>query len=267
VTVEFARRTVAADVAFEGRGLHSGVPVRVVVKPGEQGVAFNLDRQRTPATVDAVTDTSRCTRLGPVSTVEHLLAALAGLGLTEAEIELDSPELPALDGAAAAFVEGLLAAGSVEVGTGRVSLFERVFWVEDPIRIAIAPGDGLWRFDFETGDRWPGSQSFEVQLTPESFATEVAAARTFAFDEEVGPLRAAGLAQGLDLDSALVLGREGYVNPARWSDEPARHKLLDLIGDLALSRVPPQALNVVAVRSGHRSNVEAARRLAAHARF
>lgn len=267
MTIEFPRRTVAVEAAFQGRGLHSGVPVRVAVRPGDDGFAFLLGGQRTAAHPDAVTDTSRCTRLGAVSTVEHLLAALAGLGLTDAEIVLDGPELPALDGAARVYVEGLLAAGATETGTGQVSLFERVFWIEDPIRIAIVPGDGLWRFDFETDGRWPGRQSFEARLTPETFAEEIAPARTFAFEEEVEPLRAAGLAQGLDLDSALILGRGGYVNPARWPDEPARHKMLDLIGDLALSGVPVQALNVVAVRSGHRSNVEAAKRLAAHARF
>jgi UDP-3-O-acyl-N-acetylglucosamine deacetylase len=213
-----------------------------------------------------VTDTSRCTKLGPISVVEHILSALAGMGLTDADIDLTEPELPALDGAAREYADGVGSVGFEEIGRIEVAMFERVFFIETPIRIAIAAGTGHWRFDFECDDRWPRSQSYEAQLDPETYRTEIAPARTFAFEEEVEPLRAAGLGQGLDRGTALILGRDGYMNRAKWPDEPARHKMLDLIGDLALAGVPPFLVDVVAVRSGHRANVAAAQRLAKHVR-
>lgn len=264
MTIEFERKTVNQTVSVSGRGLHSGVEVTVTIEPGEDGIAFCFG-DRTKASPENVTDTSRCTRLGQVSTVEHLMSAFAGLGITDAEVLLDAPELPALDGSSLEYTKRLVSAGFASVGRATFTLFERVFYVDNDIRIGVSPGGSHWRFDFECGERWPHSQHYECALDLHVYESEIAAARTFAFEEEVAPLLAAGLAQGLDKDSALVLGREGYVNEPRWPDEPARHKMLDLIGDLYLSGVPPFLLNVVAVRSGHRSNVEAARRLAAHA--
>lgn len=261
--IEFERRTLAGEVRFEGQGLHSGAPVSVIVAPGHDGVGFRAGGSRVPATPGNVTDTTRCTCLGPVQTVEHLLSALAGLGVTDAEVTVEGSELPAMDGSSGSYVQGIESVGTVPVGTAAVKgLFERSFTVDGDAKIAIGLGEGHWRYDFEAGDRWPHSQSYEAVLTPESYSTEVAGARTFAFEEEVAPLRAAGLGQGLDEASCLVLGRSGYVNEPRWHDEPARHKLLDLIGDLSLAGVPVRLLGVVAVRSGHRTNVEAARRLA-----
>ena len=99
------------------------------------------------------------------------------------------------------------------------------------------------------------------------YKKEIASARTFAFEEEVEPIRQAGLAKGLDANSALILGSNGYVNDPRFDDEPVRHKMLDLIGDLYLSGVPMTMINVVSSRSGHKTNVEAAKKLAAHAKF
>lgn len=265
--VEFPRSTVARTIESSGAGLHSGEPVTVQIAPGECGIWFTYNGERFEARAENVTDTSRCTKLGAISTVEHLMSALAGMGVTDAEVLLSAPELPALDGASAHYTAALQSTGLVSIGLATFSLFERVFFVEDPIRIAIAKGDGHWRFDFESGDRWPHSQSFECRLTPGVYARDVSPARTFAFEEEVAPLRAAGLAKGLDESSALVLGTEGFLNEAKWPDEPARHKLLDLIGDLALAGVPVQWVDVVAVRSGHRTNVEAAKKLAQHARI
>ena len=262
----FPRRTLAGPVEFQGLGLHSGRHAAVVVRPGSEGYRFHLDGDTLAASPNEVTDTSRCTKLGSVSVVEHLLSALAGMGLTDAEIDLSEPELPALDGAAAEYAEGFESVGSKDIGRIELSMFERVFLIEPPIRIAISVGTGHWRFDFECDDRWPHSQSFEALLDPATYRNEIAPARTFAFGEEGEPLRAAGLGKNLDESTALIPGRDGYVNRDRWPDEPARHKILDLIGDLALAGVPPCLLDVVAVRSGHRANVAAAQRLAQHVR-
>lgn len=264
MTRTYPRFTVASRVSWEGRGLHGGQPVRAAVHPGQEGFVFRVGNQRIPATPESVTDTRRCTRLGEVSTIEHLMSALAGLGYTDAEIEVEGGELPALDGSAAEYVDGLVRAGRTSAGTLEVEgLFKRVFTGEDEVKIAMAAGDGEWSYEYDCRPRWPGQQCVTFQVTPEVYREEIAAARTFAFEEEVDPMRALGLGKGLDENSCLVLGASAYVNEARFPDEPARHKLLDLIGDLALAAVPVTALDVSAHRSGHRMNLLAAQRLAA----
>lgn len=265
---EATRMTLAGTAHFEGRGLHSGIPVQLAVKPGDSGIAFWSGRTRIPATAENVTDTSRCTVLGEVATIEHLMSALSGLGFTDAEIEVEGPELPALDGSAALFAEGLIAAGRTEIGKLEIEgPFARVYHVDGDVKIAIARGEGHWRYDYETGDRWPHSQSVEWSGSPSEYRQQISPARTFAHESEIAMIREAGLAKGLDETSALVIGDKGYVNQERFSDEPARHKLLDLIGDLALAGVPASALGVVGTRSGHRTNVAAAVKLAQHVRI
>ncbi len=257
----FARRTVTDTVRFEGRGLHSGEPVVVLVHPGNQGIAFRRGAARWPATPESVTDTSRCTRLGEVSTIEHLMSALAATGVTDAEVEIDNTELPAMDGCALAYCESLM---TTEIGEATLEgPFSRVFHVDADVKIAIAHGTGHWRYEFETGPRWPHSQHFEVESMHE-YKEHIAPARTFAFEDEMEMVRKAGLGKGLDETTAFVIGNEGYINATKFEDEPARHKMLDLIGDLYLSGVPPQFLNVVAQRSGHRTNIEAAKKLKDH---
>ncbi len=267
MTVEFVRRTVAHPIDFEGFGLHSGEPVQVRIEPGRRGVWFSAGKHSVQAKPEEVTDTTRCTRLGAVSTVEHLLSAFAGVGVTDAEVVLSYPEVPALDGSSRPFAEAIIAAGLQEVGRATVSLFERVFFVEDPVRVAIAQGSGEWRYTYDASPRWPGAQSIEVTISQATYREHIAPARTFANEEDVDALRAAGLGLGLDLESALILGKDEYKNTPRFDNEPARHKLLDLIGDLSLAGVPPTLLSVVAERSGHRTNVAAAARLAQHARI
>lgn len=260
----FVRRTVTDSARFEGRGLHSGAPVYVAVHPGSGGIAFRRGPSRWVAVPENVTDTSRCTRLGEVSTIEHLMSAFAGLGVTDAEVEVGGDELPAMDGCSVAYCNGLLAVGLTETGEAKVDgPFERVFHVDGDVKIAISAGNGHWRYEFECGDRWPHSQHFEV-LSLATYPDDVAPARTFAFEEEMEMVRKAGLGKGLDETTAFVIGKEGYVNATKFDDEPARHKMLDLIGDLYLSGVPPQLLNVVAQRSGHRTNIAAAMKLREH---
>jgi len=265
MTTELPRLTLSQACHFQGRGLHSGVPVSVMVKPGEDGIAFWSGAMRTPAVPESVVETQRCTALRDVATIEHLMSALAGLGITDAEIEVSGPEMPAMDGSALPFVEGLFSAGTEQIGTLSVTgPYARVFHVDGSIKIAIAQGDGHWRYEYATGDRWPYEQAAEYRLENRTYTEQIAPARTFAMEEEIAMIRQAGLAKGLDETSALVIGQAGYVNKARYSDEPARHKLLDLIGDLALAGVPAAALGVVSSRSGHRTNVAAAAKLVSH---
>jgi UDP-3-O-acyl-N-acetylglucosamine deacetylase len=260
----FHRRTLRNSTTLEGLGLHTGIPVRVAIHPGENGIAFRLGTHRVAAHPANVTDTTRSTRLGEIGTVEHLMSALAGLEITDAEIEVDAPEMPGLDGSSIAYVKAILEAGTAEIGEREVPpLFTRVFLQEDDgTKVAIAKGGGHWRYIFTTGERWPGEQAYEREDAVAGYAEEIAPARTFAFAEEIPFIIQMGLGKGLDETSALILGIEGYKNDSRFADEPARHKLLDLMGDLYLAGVPVRALSVVAERSGHRANVHAASLLA-----
>ena len=259
------RLTPAGIFDIEGPGLHSGEPVRAVIKPGNQGIRFWSGVTGYEAIPANVTDTNRCTVLGDIATIEHLMSAFAGLGITDAEVEVTGREMPAAGGCASPYVDELLAIGTVQVGEIAVDgPFARVYHVDQSIKIAIAHGEGHWRYDYILDDRWPGTQSAEINLRTESYGGMIAPARTFALEEELPMVKAAGLAKGLDETSALILGAEGYVNKERFGNEPARHKLLDLIGDLALSGIPAQFLNVVGERSGHRTNVEAAAKLLQH---
>ena len=254
----FRRKTLAEQVRFKGVGLHSGEPVSVVVHPGESGISFN----GVKAVPENVTDTARCTRLGSVSTVEHLMSAFAGIGVTDAEVEVEGPELPVMDGASLAYAEGVLAPGLAELGTRSIERFDApVFHADGDVRVTIEEGRGVWRFEFECGERWPGSQHFQLVLNQESYCNEVAPARTFAFEDEMETVRVAGLGKGLNERTAFVIGSSAYLNAPKFEDEPVRHKMLDLVGDLYLSGVPIGLLNVVAKRSGHRANVAAAAKL------
>lgn len=257
------RQTVASEVVIEGLGLHSGVPVRVAIHPGEDGIVFTHGSGRWRACPEEVSDTQRCTKLGDISTIEHLMSALAGLEVTDCVVDISAPELPAAGGSATEYVAALSAAGFASLPDREVrDLFARVFVQEGETKIAIAAGSGHWAYRYEVGERWPGHQEHEIRNLPSGYATEIAPARTFGLIEELPHLERLGLARGLDKDSALVLGAEGYENEPRFPDEPARHKLLDAIGDLYLSGVPIRHLDVVGVRSGHRMNVAAAAKLA-----
>lgn len=262
---DFQRQTLGESLRFEGVGLHSGQPVVVQIHPGLSGYQWQAQDGILDLSPLVVTQTVRCTEIQGLATIEHVLSALAGMGITDAVLEVTGSEMPALDGSALPFAKSIAAASKVNCGRIVVNgPFARVYEKEEDLTIAVGKGEGHWKYVFHSDERWPHEQAFETWLTPDSFLSEIAGARTFCFEEEVEPLRTAGLGKGLDESSVLVLGKEGYVNKARFDDEPARHKLMDLIGDLALCGIPPQALNVSAHRSGHRSNNAMARRLMEH---
>ena len=238
--------------------------MRMTIHPGTDGIQFRHGSDRFLASPENVTDTTRSTKLGTIGTIEHLMSAFAGLEITDAEIEVTAPEVPGMDGSAALYVKALAQAGLESIGEKeRPQLYRRVFIQEGEIKVAVAKGTGHWRYVYETGSRWPGTQSFETASVIESYAEDIAAARTFALSEEIPMIIQLGLGKGLDESSALILGIDGYKNEARFQDEPARHKLLDSIGDLYLAGIPVRFLNVVSERSGHTVNVRAAAMLKA----
>lgn len=254
-----ARRTLRSEVRFSGRGLHSGAPVELVVAPAENGIRFSHGQTSVQALAENVTDTRRCTRLGDISTVEHLMSALAALEITDAEVTVSAPELPALDGSSKEYVQALLDAGFEDLSSHEIpDLFTRIFIQQDDVKIAVSKGSGKWSYRYITGERWPHEMNFECEDVVACYSEDIAPARTFALSEEVPLVLEAGLGRGLDENSVLILGASGFDGTPRFPDEPARHKLLDLIGDLYLSGVPVRRLNVSAERSGHASNVKAA---------
>jgi UDP-3-O-acyl-N-acetylglucosamine deacetylase len=263
----FTRHTLAQEVSWSGLGLHSGQPVTVVARPAEDGIHFRDGVTRFAAIPENVTDTSRCTRLGSISTIEHLMSAFSALSITDVEVEVEGGELPALDGCAETYARDLITAGSVALGELVMEgLFARIYYKGDQHEIAIGKGDGWWRYTFVSDLAWIGMQDFETRVNAESYVENIAPARTFGFEREWEHIQAAGLGRGLNENNAFLLGSTGFVNPARFADEPARHKLLDLIGDLYLAGLPANVLNVVAERSGHTANVHAAAKLRAAVR-
>ena len=256
--MKYARKTLKSKINFSGRSLHMGQSVHVVVHPHDKGIWFSFGGERWEARPENVTDTQRCTRLGLVATIEHLMSAFAGTEITDAVVELDAPELPALDGSAGPYLEAISSVGTEEVGSSNgAHVFSRIFVQDDQAKIAVSAGEGHWRYEFVTSPRWPGEQVLD---TPDVVAEypKIANARTFAFQEELPMIEAAGLGRGLDSDSALILGPDGYLNAERCEDEPVRHKMLDAIGDIYLAGIPIRFLNVSAVRTGHTATVKAA---------
>ena len=260
----FERRTLSQSVSFDGLGLHSGTPVQVNVHPSDGGIEFRCGSERVIAKPSNVTDTSRCTRLGTISMVEHMMSSLAALEITDAIIEVSTPELPGLDGSAIGYYEHLKRGGITAIGEKTIpELFKRVFFQDLPLTVAVGKGNGHWRFVYDNSPAWPGVQAFESTNVIDDFPMEIAPARTIVLEKEIPIVQQMGLGKGLDESSVLIVGEGGYCNQARFPDEPARHKLLDLLGDIYLSGVPVRMLNVVSERSGHRSNVRVAQLLSA----
>jgi UDP-3-O-[3-hydroxymyristoyl] N-acetylglucosamine deacetylase len=260
------QRTIAEKISCTGIGLHSGKPVQLTLQPARanSGVVFvrtDLPRAvEVPAVHSAVTSTRLATTLGrgdaTVGTVEHLLAALRGLGIDNVRIEVDGPEIPVMDGSAASFVFLLRAAGLFDQGTPRRSLrVLRPVEVRDGDRMMrIEPARDL-RVTYSVDFAHPAigrQQLRNLVIDDESFEQEICRARTFGFLREVEALWRAGLARGGNLDNTVVmddfrvLNRDGL----RWPDEFVRHKVLDLLGDLALLGMPIEG-HLVVERGGH----------------
>ena len=253
--------TLVDEVERRGVGLHSGeqAVVRLVpsAKPGFH-IRFTDQPESIRLAPDQVRDSQLCTTLDlgsrKVSTVEHLLAALAGCGVTHAEIVLSGSEVPLLDGSAQNWVEALAEVGLQPASSARPtapSVIQPLSRHRGSSVIIATPAD---RFSVVGIIDFPqpaiGRQVLALDLSPQVFVDEIAPARTFGFREQVEQLRAAGLIQGGALDNALVCDGDHWVNPPlRFPDEPVRHKLLDLIGDLALVGFP-QA-QVLVYRGSH----------------
>jgi UDP-3-O-[3-hydroxymyristoyl] N-acetylglucosamine deacetylase len=264
--------TLRKRATVTGIGVHSGLPVTLTLNPAEadSGVVFvrcgingEPDRELR-ATARAVTATELATVLGDgsgvfVSTVEHVMSALCGLGVDNCIVEIDGPEAPIMDGSAGAFVDAVDSVGIVTLATAR-----RYFKVLKPVRVdkgdahgELMPYERGFRVEVEIDFAHPliGRQALAVEVEPATYRREVARARTFGFMRDVAKLWNAGYALGASLENTLVVAEDRILNPEglRFPDEFVRHKTLDAIGDLALAGAP--LLGVYrSVRGGHKLN-------------
>lgn len=256
--------TLKKTVETSGIGLHTAVPVtlKLVPAPPDTGYVFrrtDLGGFEIPATVESVAHCGYATTLMRtgvmLSTVEHLLAALRGLGVDNTFIEVDNLEIPIMDGSSEAFAEMIEEAGIVTQPLARRALLvrERISFEQGERRISVEPSD-TYEIDCLIDFDHPliGVQHRTVQLANGNFSREIASARTFGFTAEIEALRRANLIRGGSLDNAIVLTPEGMLNKTglRFTDEFVRHKILDIIGDLALLGMPILG-KVKAERSGH----------------
>ncbi|MFC0283925.1 UDP-3-O-acyl-N-acetylglucosamine deacetylase [Camelimonas abortus] len=249
--------TLRAPIVITGSGVHGGQPVSMTLHPApaNSGVTFlrtnlpNGHERLLEARHLAVSATALCTVIGDsesgsVATIEHLMSALAGLGVDNVCIEIDGPEVPILDGSAAAYVDAIAGVGVVEQQAWR-----RYVKVLRPVRVEMGkahaemrPYDRGFRLDVEIDFDTPviGRQRMVFDLTPDAYRRDIARARTFGFMSDVEALWKQGFARGASLENTVALGPDGVINPegVRWPDEFVRHKILDAIGDLSLAGAP-----------------------------
>lgn len=260
--------TIDKPVSASGVGLHSGVPVRLRLTPAKAGsgvvfVRTDLEGFEIPASWRHVAKVSYATSLMRqgvlLSTTEHLLSVLYSLGIDNLRIEIDNLEVPILDGSGQPFVNLLRQAGLRRQRRRRryMRVRKRLEVAEDGKRISIEPSEAF-EVLCETRYAHPlvGEQSLQLRITPESYLDGIAPARTFGFEDDLDAMRNMGLIRGASLANAVCFGRDGVLNEGglRFPDEPCRHKLLDLIGDVALLGHPLLG-RLVASRAGHAMHV------------
>jgi UDP-3-O-[3-hydroxymyristoyl] N-acetylglucosamine deacetylase len=257
-------RTLSREIVFDGIGLHTGKPshLRLLPAPAGSGRVFvrtDLEGTTVPATIAHVGRANYATCLVRdgvrISTAEHLLAALYALGVDNARLEIDTEEVPILDGSATPFVDAIERAGVTDLNAPRryLTISRPLTLVEEDKQISVHPSSEFritYAIDFEhpllgyqelTADMW-GTRAFVEKLAP---------ARTFVLERDVAELRRAGLAKGGNLDNAVVIGeQENLSGELRYADEPVRHKMLDLTGDLSLLGYPLKG-HVIAYKAGH----------------
>jgi UDP-3-O-[3-hydroxymyristoyl] N-acetylglucosamine deacetylase len=270
------RTTLKRETRLVGTGLHSGRPARMVLRPAaEGGIRFRrvdvTDRDNVvPARFDRVADTTLCTVLRndagvTVATVEHVMAALAGTGVTDLVIDIDGPEVPIMDGSAQRFVRAILRTGlrALDGPLRAIRILKPVREADGDVVAELAPGPALTiDFAIDFPDAAIGRQAKRLTMENGTFVHELSDCRTFCRRADVEAMQANGLALGGSLDNAVVVEGDAVLNPGglRRSDEFVRHKMLDALGDLALAGAPILGA-YRGVRAGHGATNRLLRRL------
>ena len=266
------QRTIAQEVSLSGIGLHTAGKVNITFKPAEIDSGINFIRTDLPSrpvikvSLDYLLPQSRSLRRTSIGTdsveihtIEHLMAALVGLGIDNLSIEIDNNEVPGLDGSSLDFLEVLTKAGIKEQEKARqyYSLRETIFVEEDGAFIMAVPS-GEFKVTYTISYNHPmlKAQFLELTISSEIFKNEIAGSRTFCLENEASGLQGLGLGKGANYENTLVIGSSGVIrNKLRYEDEFIRHKILDLLGDLCVLGCPLKA-HIVAVKSGHSLNLK-----------
>lgn len=264
------QKTLKSETSFHGKGLFTGeqVSLKLCPAPVNTGIVFrrvDLPHQpEIPALLDFVQETPRCTRLAKgdavVFMVEHLLSALSALEIDNVYVDLKGSEIPSGDGSAQMFVDLIEQVGLQEQASPRrfLQITEPVYWSKGDVHLVALPAPSF-RLSYTLHypqSKFLGSQYYDLALSAQAYKTQIAPCRTFSQYEEILPFIEKGLIKGGGLENALVIRGEEVLNPegVRFPNEPVRHKVLDLIGDLSLTGTPILA-HIIAICSGHSSNV------------
>lgn len=270
------QKTIERPVVVEGKGLQTGSKVKATFKssPADSGINFiRVDLPNKPLisvrllSLESSLGKKRRTTLGiapaQVQTTEHLLAAVSGLGISNLVVETDGSEMPGLDGSAKEYVEALERSGIIEQDAvlRPITVANPVWCSNNGAFLAALPYDGFRVSYFLSYPQAIGEQFLSLEISRDTFKSEIAPARTFCLKKEALLLKVLGFGRGADNKNTLIMGKGGPVgNILRFPDEPVRHKILDLVGDLALAGAPLNA-HIIAVKSGHSLNLELVKKL------
>lgn len=271
-----AQNTLAREVVMDGIGLFSGIKIRMkfIPAPPNTGIVFRrVDLSDSPtfrANYDSLAGTPRCTNLGNskvlIQSVEHVLSALYANEIDNLIIELDGPEIPAVDGSSLVFIDLIEKAGMVHQGSTVCvhQLQEPVYWSKEDVHLVALPSHEFrisYTLNYQ-GHPLLDSQYFSCVIDPITYKTQIAPSRTFSLYEEIIAFLDKGLIKGGSLDSGVVIKGQQVMNAEglRYPNEMVRHKILDLLGDLALSELRVKA-HIIAIKSGHFSNTEFGKKL------
>ena len=265
LNVDFRQRTIRDEVSCMGTGLHLGNRVKLTIKPAPAGTGINFIRKDLTghpvieARSENVVDTNMCTSIGnngsKISTIEHLMAAFFGLGIDNARVELDGPEVPIMDGSSAPFIFLLKSVGIKEQrNLKRFVVIKKPFKIQEGNRsVAVHPSKEL-KITYTIDFHHPllKNQTLDLCFSGKDFIQEISRARTFGFLKDIETLRENGLAKGGSLDNAIVIDDFRIINEdgLRYKDEFVRHKILDFLGDLSLLGSPVIG-HFVVEKSGH----------------
>lgn len=272
------QKTLKNAIGCSGVGLHTGAKVSMVIRPGESDSGIRFKRTDIPggqAVIAAswrnVAESMLCSTVAngdgiDVKTVEHLMAAFAGMGIDNALVEVNGPELPIMDGSAGPFVFLIECAGIVEQDAQRraFKILKPVCVKEEDREASLVPGEGFSvAFDIDFPSPLVANQEHFVEFTNGTFKKEIASARTFGFEHEVAALRAGGMLLGGSLDNAVVVSGSKVLNDSglRYGNEFVRHKILDIVGDFSLIGRPIRGM-VTAKMTGHADNIALLRQMA-----
>lgn len=265
------RKTINKTVTVKGIGLHTGEPCSMTFKPSEDGFISFLrtdikDAAPIKALAQNVCSTMRGTNLSngkdQVHTVEHVLSAANGLGITDLIVEMDGPEPPIMDGSSLPYAQAMQETGFKEIPLPApiLTLNKDIEYKEGDIFYSARPASKLiFTFLFLRNHPLVNRQEYSFEYSQDGYLKQIAPARTFGFEEEIAFLRANGLAKGGRIDNCVIIQKDGFSVPLRFPDEMVRHKILDLLGDLKLTNKILGPMHITCHCGGHKTNVEFAK--------